>query len=368
MNDKELHKTDNSQESINSDWKFCPICGNPLPSIQNLKFCIVCGTNIIHIKEFKKFGPTYTSNPYKSPMKYSQNNIPSIPSIYYGRELIADEELIDYKKHKLWSTTTSIGLAFAAFLILNIVVGGFLSLIMLLSFDFDIIYNLLSNSYLTSLILLFELIFLILPILYVRKYLQNPTLKNSLILLGFTTRGYDNRRISKEILIGLSFAVIGVLVVFFVSFIIEITLELFFGITIIQDSTGLTGVLIPPDLASLIVFSTVIILVIGTSEEILFRGFMQKGLVRSLGDRWGLIVTALIFSLIHLLGVFPIALESPFLFIISFLLSFPPYFAISLILGWLYLWRNENLLAVMITHGVYDVLIILISYIIYGLL
>ena len=368
MNDKELHKTDNNQESINSDWKFCPICGNLLPSIQNLKFCTVCGIDIKYIKEHKKLRQTYTSNPNKTPMNNSQNSTPSILSVHYGLEVINDEKLIDNKEHKLWSTTTSIGLPFAAFLILNGVVGGFISLIMLISFDFDIFFNLLSNSYFISLISLFELIFLILPVSYARKYLQNPTLKNSLILLGFTTRRYDRKRISKEILIGLGFAVIGVLVVSFVSFIIEVTLELFFGIAIIQGSTGLTDVLILPDLASIIVFSVVIILVIGTSEEILFRGFMQKGLVRSLGNRWGLIVTALIFSLIHLLGIFPIALESPFLFIISFLLSFPPYFAISLILGWLYFWRNENLIAVMITHGVYDVLIIVISYMIYGLL
>ncbi|MBY8986377.1 MAG: CPBP family intramembrane metalloprotease, partial [Candidatus Lokiarchaeota archaeon] len=101
---------------------------------------------------------------------------------------------------------------------------------------------------------------------------------------------------------------------------------------------------------------------------ILFRGFMQKGLVRSLGDRWGIIITAIIFSLIHLLGIFLVALESPDLFIILFLLSFTPYFAISLMLGWLYHWRNENLIAVMITHGVYDVLVIVMTYLLYGML
>jgi len=361
MNDKEVHKTNNSQESINFDWKFCPICGNQLPSIQNLKFCTVCGTDIKYIKDYKKLRPAYTSNPYKSQIPYSQYNATSNPSIYYGLEIITDENLINNKEHKLWSTTASIGLPFAAFLIFNGVVGGFLTLIMFISFDLDIF----SNSYFISLISLFELIFLLLPLLYVRKYLQNPTLKNRLILLGFTTRGYDKRRISKEILIGLGFAVIGVLVVTSVSFVIEVVLEFVFGI---QDSTGISGVPIPLDLLSLIVFSVVLILVIGTSEEILFRGFMQKGLVRSLGDRWGIIVTALIFSLIHLLGLFPIALESPLFFIISFFLSFTPYFAISLMLGWLYHWRNENLLAVMITHGVYDVLIIVITYVIYGML
>lgn len=367
MNDEELNKTNNSQESINFDWKFCPICGNKLPTIQNLKYCIVCGTDIKYIKENKKLRPAYTSNPYKSPMLYSQDKPRSIPSIYYGPEKISDENLIDNKEHKLWSTTASIGLPFAALLLMQGLIGGFLTLVMFLFFNVDFYSNLLSNSYLTSLISIFELIFLLLPILYVRKYLQNPTLKNRLILFGFTTRGYDRRRISKEILIGLGFAVIGVFIVTLVSVGTELFLELVFGITIIQDSTSLTGEIIPSDLISLIVFSVVIILVIGTSEEVLFRGFMQKGLVRNLGDKWGIIITALIFSLIHLLGIFLIALESPFLFVISFLLSFTPYFAISLILGWLYHWRSENLLAVMITHGVYDVLVVVITYLFYGI-
>jgi membrane protease YdiL (CAAX protease family) len=70
--------------------------------------------------------------------------------------------------------------------------------------------------------------------------------------------------------------------------------------------------------------------------------------------------------MIHLITVFLIALESPYLFLITFLLSFTPYFAISLMMGWLYRWRNENLIAVIITHGVYDVLAIVMTYLIYG--
>ncbi len=368
MNDKELPKTNINKESNNSDWRFCPICGIKLPIIQNLKFCTVCGTDIIYIKDYKKLSPTYSSNPYKSPIQYSQYKASTFPSISYGPEKIADENLIDNKKHKLWGAMASIWVPLAALLIMNSIVGGFLTLIMFISSDLNVLYGLASNSYLFSLILIFELVFFIFPLLYVRKYLKNPTLKNRLILLGFTTRGYDKIRIFKEIVIGLGFAVIGVFIVTLASVGIELFLELVLGINIIHDSTGLSGETIPPDLPRLIVFSVVVMLVVGTSEEILFRGFMQKGLVRSLGNRWGIIVTALVFSLIHLLGIFLLALESPYFFIISFLLSFIPYFTISLTLGWLYHWRNENLLAVMITHGIYDVLAIVITYLLYGAL
>ncbi len=364
MNNKEVPKTDRDQDFPTSDWKFCPICGNKLQNIQNLKFCTVCGTDIQYIKDYKKLKPRYTSNPYKSPTQYS---LYDTPPIYYGPELLSDENLIDNKDHKLWGTTASIGLPVIALLIMNGLVGGFLSLIMFLSNDLTLLLDFVSNSYLISIISLFELVFFIIPIFYVRKYLKNPSLKNRLILLGFTTKNYDRKRIYKEILIGLGFALIGVFVVTFTSVVIELILEFFLGINVIHDTTGLTGEILPPDIPSLIVFSVVVILVIGTSEEILFRGFMQKGLVRSLGKRWGLITSAIIFSLIHLVGIFLLALESPYLFIISFFLSFTPYFAISLMLGWLYNWRNENLIAVMITHGVYDVLAIVMTYLLYGM-
>ena len=94
---------------------------------------------------------------------------------------------------------------------------------------------------------------------------------------------------------------------------------------------------------------------------------MQKGLMRSLGNKAGLIITAFIFAGIHVLGVFLMLLETPLLLLISFLLSFIPYFAISLLLGFIYYWRQENLVAVVITHGVYNALTILLAFFVYNI-
>jgi membrane protease YdiL (CAAX protease family) len=185
-------------------------------------------------------------------------------------------------------------------------------------------------------------------------------------LLGFTTRGFTKKKLLIEATIGIGLAIIGLFVVNGLAIFLELALEFFFGIEIIQDAGGLSGNPIPLDLGSLIVFSIVLILVIGTSEEILFRGFMQKGLVRKLGDTWGILITAIFFAMIHLIGLFAVSLISPFAVIISFILSFIPYFVISLILGLLYHWRKENLIAVVIMHGVYDVLVIVVAYLIYG--
>jgi len=196
-------------------------------------------------------------------------------------------------------------------------------------------------------------------------------LENRLGLLGFTTRGFEKKGVLKEILIGLGFAVIGVLLVGLVSFLTEIALETLFGVEIVSDLGSGTGdvesIIYSADILSLILLSIVMILIIGTSEEILFRGFMQKGLMRSLGNKWGILITAFIFAMIHVIGVILLVLDSPLILLISFLLSFIPYFAISLLIGFIYYWRNENLLAVIITHGVYDALTIILAFFFYNI-
>ncbi|MFX0028382.1 MAG: CPBP family intramembrane glutamic endopeptidase [Candidatus Hermodarchaeota archaeon] len=362
MDEKELQNTDKKQKPNKSNWLFCPVCGKNLPKIQNLKYCTKCGIDVNYIKEHKRLPPPRTTNPYKSQVSYPQYQ--ALP-IYYGPPKISDEELIDNKNHKLWGTFYSIGIPLLAFLFMNIILGGFLTFITYITRDIDILYDLISNSYFISFASLFELIFILVPVIYVRKYLKNPSLKNGLILLGFTSRGYDRRRISKEVLIGMSFALIGVALVLSTSILMEILIEIIFRVEIVQESDEITGAILPTDIPSLIIFSIVMILVIGTSEEILFRGFMQKGLDRSLGNKWGIIVSAFIFSMIHLISIFFFSLESPLLFLISFLLSFLPYFAISLMLGWLFYWRNENLIANMICHGFYDAITIILAYLVY---
>ncbi len=379
MDDREVQNPppQNEQKAIRSkerielndtSWSFCPVCGKKIPKIDNLKFCMSCGTNLDYLKEHRILQQESVINPYIKPLKYPQ---PYTLPISYGPKKILDDEIIDTKNHELWGTTASIGVPLGAFLLMNFLTAGILAIIIYASFDLELLYEILLNPYFLIISSFFELIFIIVPVVYVGNYLQNPTLENRLGLLGFTTRGFEKKEVLKEVLIGLGFAVIGVLLVGIVSFLTEIALETLFGVEIVNDLGNGTGdvesIIYSADIIALVLLSIVMILIIGTSEEILFRGFMQKGLMRSLGNKWGIIVTAIIFAMIHVIGVILLVLNSPLILFISFLLSFIPYFAISLLLGVIYYWRNENLLAIVITHGVYDALTIILAFNFYNI-
>jgi len=362
--------TENEKKAkIEVVWSFCPVCGNKIPKVKNLKFCIKCGTNLQYIQIHKKFQPRKSINPYTQPSVYPEE---PLQSISYESDKLSDDSILNTKEKTLWSTGTSIGLPLGAFLLMNIITAGIISLITFFSFDLEIIFALISNPYFIIFLTLFELIFIVVPVLFVGKYLQNPNLENRFALLGLTLRGFRKPEISKEVLLGIVFGIVGLILVFFVSVFTEILLELIFGVEIVHDLNGATSdvdlIISSADVLSIILFSIVMILVVGTSEEILFRGFMQKGLVRQFGNKGGIIVTALIFSLIHLIGVFLISFKSPIEIIIPFLLSFLPYFAISILLGIIYYWRNENLIAVIITHGLYNTLTIIAAFTFYGML
>ncbi|MFX0024558.1 MAG: CPBP family intramembrane glutamic endopeptidase [Candidatus Hermodarchaeota archaeon] len=377
MKDKEIQDSNGEQKNsdyINSkdlddkSWLFCPVCGNKIPKLQKLKFCIKCGTDLNYLKEHKQLKPTDSINPYIQTKKYPQQDIPLIS---YEPLKISDEEILNTKNFELWGTMPSIGISMGAFLIMNFATAGVLAIMIFFATDLEALLEFLVNPYFIAISSFFELIFVLIPVLYVGKYLRNPSLKNRLGLLGFTSKGLNKKDFLKEILIGLGFAVAGYYLVQGIAFLTEIGIEFFFGIEIIQDvnsGAGEAGILlIEGDILSIILLSIAMILLVGTSEEILFRGFMQKGLTRSLGSLGGILVSAFIFAMIHVLGIILLFIESPILILISFILYFIPYFIISVVLGLIYYWRNENLIAVVITHGVFDALTIILAYIsLYG--
>lgn len=346
-------KEDSSRDK---KWLYCPGCGNKLPSIQNLKFCMKCGLDIDYIRSHGEISP-----------HQSNQTSYTYPPIRYGIEKLSIEELLEQKDTQIWNVGASIGIPILAFVIMTFLGTGILMLIVLANFNLNYLEELATNIYFVALSSLLEILFIIFPAIYVGKYLKKPTMNNRLRLLGFTAKGYDKIGILKEVLLGLGFAIVGVFLVF--------------GITVIMDLVFFNSEVIPANEADMMIANTdafglfiivlVMLLVVGTSEEVLFRGFMQKGLVRSeLGEKWGIFITALIFALIHLLTyiiAFIFGEISLSTFIASFIYAFFPYMGISLLLCWLFRWRNENLIAVMITHGVYDAILFILAFLFYNM-
>ncbi len=333
-------------------WTYCPNCGIKLPDIEVLNFCPNCAINLEYVKEHKALPPQQARPTYVSPTYYNK----------YG-PVLSDDEILHIKGRKLWGNLPSIGFPLLAFIVMNGLILGIVIAIILILPNIELVRSIISNPFFMVLSTLAELILILIPIWYIKKYLQNPSLENRLTLLGFTTKGYDRNQVFKEILIGIAFAFVGILVVVAASLGIELLLRYAFGVRIIREGAGgnveviITGM----DVLILILMILVMIFIVGPCEEILFRGFMMKGLTRTLGDTWGLILTAFIFAIIHLVGLL-VYILNPLVFLILFIYLLAPFFAISLMLGLLYRWREENLVAVTVTHGVYNSLTILIAF------
>ncbi|MFX0070719.1 MAG: CPBP family intramembrane glutamic endopeptidase [Candidatus Hermodarchaeota archaeon] len=356
MNNKEDEFSDPNnlvEEEIN--WDFCPYCGTKLTVSGKANFCTNCGLDLEYVKQHKKLPPKYSRPNYAQPQTYSQ--YPSYQTQYYRqREILSDDEILDTKGRKLWGVLQSIGYPLLAFLIMN---GIIIGIVILLLFTYPA--ALFSPIFMVTATFA-ELLLIVLPLWYVRKYLKNPSLENRLTLLGFTRKGFTDKELLKEIFIGVLFAVIGILLVAASSAGIRFILEFFFRIRIIESGTNDSETLITGmDVLFLILMIIMMILVVGPTEEILFRGFCQRGLVRSLGETWGIFITACFFAVIHLV-VLLVYILTPIVFVILFIVLFIPYLAISLLLGLLFKWRNENLVAVIVTHGVYNSLTLIISF------
>ena len=87
-------------------------------------------------------------------------------------------------------------------------------------------------------------------------------------------------------------------------------------------------------------------LVVGPAEEVLFRGFVQSSLDHHYGDLGGLLVSSIIFGLIHFNPLLSVGIIQAM---------------IGVLLGLLYQKRGRRLAAPVTAHALYDCLIILID-------
>lgn len=100
----------------------------------------------------------------------------------------------------------------------------------------------------------------------------------------------------------------------------------------------------------LLVLVPLSLVIIGPTEELLFRGAIQTRLVGAYGPGAGIALTSIIFAVVHL----PMYATGSAAAIAT---SIVVVFALSLILGWLYE-RTENLVVPAVVHGVYNTVLL----------
>ncbi|TET19493.1 CPBP family intramembrane metalloprotease [Candidatus Bathyarchaeota archaeon] len=100
----------------------------------------------------------------------------------------------------------------------------------------------------------------------------------------------------------------------------------------------------PFQLVAMVALSLVLV---GPCEELAFRGFVQRGFENSFGKRWGLLVSSVLFGLLH-------GLNTPYAVV--------PVFVVGLVFGYVWQRTGGNTTATALMHGVYDSIAIATAY------
>jgi membrane protease YdiL (CAAX protease family) len=327
------------------DWKYCPNCGAKIPETEKaIRYCVSCGVQFDNIS-------FVIEKPIQMPKSTK----------------LTEEELDKNREAALWSANASIGWPILSIFIMNAVsIVPFIFLVIFIP-DLSRLMDFIESPLFLIIFSASEFVFLIVPLIYVGQYLEKPTVKNRFKSLGLYVEPPTLVYVIKELLLGIGFAILG----FFLVNLISLFLELFFSSLFIfpniftaqAPSVDLESIISSANIIEIILLVVIMIVIIGLSEEVAFRGFMQKGLVKNFGKKLGIWLTAIIFALIHVVTIF--LTLSPLSILISFLTLFPPYLFLSLFLGYLFYWRNSNLIAPIVAHGVYDAITVLLVFFFY---
>jgi len=109
---------------------------------------------------------------------------------------------------------------------------------------------------------------------------------------------------------------------------------------------------------TLLYFIPISLLLIGPSEELLYRNIIQKLLYNSFSPKISIIISSIIFSAVHLFAYSGGNLSQNF---ISTLNSLLVIFILSLIIGAVY-YKTKNLFSAALLHGLYDSIIFLVLF------
>ncbi|MEX2680420.1 MAG: lysostaphin resistance A-like protein [Candidatus Sigynarchaeota archaeon] len=264
-------------------------------------------------------------------------------------------------KWSLLSVAIGMGLLMAAMFIATVIVIFAVIAVnpSLASGDLEVLLeavnSLLLTPIMTALLSVTEFVLVIPPFAIMRKY--RKSVKERFMLLGWSPyTGESGRglgRLGKDIVWAL---VIALALVGF-QFIVIVLNDALWTPLIPGGSSGISDVdqsITPNNPLELVLLVASMVFIIGPTEEMLFRGFSQQGLEARMDPRHALVISAMLFTMVHVIAGFFTITSLPFLFF--------PYFLLSLVLCGIY-WKTKNLNLMILVHGMYDSLLVVYSYI-----
>ncbi len=354
--------TDSSHDSKDDILQFCPGCGKKIEWNKDLRFCMSCGMHLIRFVPRNKIqdwlGVSLTSEEIEELYAYKpQDQQPSIQPV----PVISS---FSYRIQRPWKWGAALGLPLLSILAKLIISIAILFVYMLIvieditTLDIDAFLDEHIVA-ITFIELVTQLALFAVPYFFTAIFFPyKAPVKERLESLGIPF-GLKAKEIFKEIGIGVGFALLMTGLAFGVQYLSAYLTQWIFNIPASEllgfDVDG-TATIFPETIAFTIIYSILMIVSVGPSEEVLFRGFAQRGFQDSfknekLGKAMGLIITAIYFTFFHIYIYF---LELPLLFF-----TFLPYFSLSLILGFLYMWR-KNLISGITAHALYNIIQFLI--------
>jgi membrane protease YdiL (CAAX protease family) len=206
------------------------------------------------------------------------------------------------------------------------------------------------NSWILIGLIFFELLFVILPALFLSN-LKKKSFMNEISDMGFQI----NDRLFRKIISGLCFGIIffflsGYIILFFRDFIIRNLLGSEFVESAQEGAINTTP--IQPNVIQMTILIILQIIITGPCEEAFFRGFLIKKFNLKLKSIYSILISSTIFSLYH---VPPFLV--PFSTVITF---FGYYFTFGLLLSSIYIYFNYSIIPNSIAHSLFNILVMII--------
>lgn len=351
------------KDSMQNILKYCPDCGIPLNWSKDLRYCTNCGFYLIPYIPKSLIRKWLDEDLSDDEIKKLYS--PNIIAHKLGNESILDRYRImpRNRMRRDWGWKASLGIPILSYFGKLIAVVAISVIFLFFVGNNGNISDVNSLSSRNIIILgIIDLstqpIFILIPYWIIGYYFPKGTpSREKWNALGIPIGKITKKKALKDILIGTGFAIIMVIVVFAVEYGSGHLVSYIYNIPITelqsQDTTGTTISGFPNTIEFLIILTLFMFFSIGPSEEILFRGFAQKGFTRSWGKKAGWIVTAIFFAIFHIYAY----IRYPPLFLYTFL----PYLALALIIGALYMWR-KNVISTIFAHATYNSLLFLIYF------